>query len=79
MGERLQPVSSVPDLDPPNPFTPYKFTSGISLAAVPVQDDNRSVHNDNDIQKIQTLESELEAQKTKLNQIMSLLGKNNLI
>jgi len=63
----------------PKPITPYKFTSGISLAAVPVQDDNRSVHNDNDIQKIQTLESELEAQKTKLNQIMSLLGKNNLI
>ncbi len=44
-----------------------------------LQDDNRSVHNDADIQKIQTLESELESQKTKLNQIMTLLGKNNLI
>jgi len=42
-------------------------------------DDNRSVHNDADIQKIQTLESELESQKAKLNQIMTLLGKNNLI
>ena len=41
--------------------------------------DNRSVHNDHDIAKIETLQSELELQKTKLNQIMSLLGKNNLI
>jgi len=44
-----------------------------------LQDDNRSVHNEADIQRIQTLESELESQKTKLNQIMTLLGKNNLI
>jgi hypothetical protein len=44
-----------------------------------IQDDNRSVHNEADIQRIQTLESELESQKTKLNQIMTLLGKNNLI
>ena len=43
------------------------------------QDDNRSVHNDADVAKIETLQTELELQKTKLNQIMSLLGKNNLI
>lgn len=41
--------------------------------------DNRSVHNDADVAKIETLQTELESQKTKLNQIMSLLGKNNLI
>jgi hypothetical protein len=46
---------------------------------ITTQDDNRSVHNEADIQRIQTLESELESQKTKLNQIMTLLGKNNLI
>lgn len=44
-----------------------------------VYEDSRSVHNEADIQRIQTLESELESQKAKLNQIMSLLGKNNLI
>ena len=43
------------------------------------QDDNRSVHNDADVAKIETLQTQLEEQKTKLNQIMSLLGKNNLI
>lgn len=52
------------------------------IPSVPVttaSDDTRSVHNEADIQKIQTLESELESQKAKLNQIMTLLGKNNLI
>lgn len=44
-----------------------------------IQDDNRSVHNEADIQKINDLQSELESQRLKLNQIMTLLGKNNLI
>lgn len=41
--------------------------------------DNKSIHNDADVAKIETLQTELESQKAKLNQIMSLLGKNNLI
>ena len=49
------------------------------LPIIITQDDNRSVHNALDVAKIETLQSELELQKTKLNQIMSLLGKNNLI
>ena len=44
-----------------------------------MQDDSRSVHNDADIQKINDLQTELENQKAKLSQIMTLLGKNNLI
>ena len=44
-----------------------------------IQDDNRSVHNEADVQKINDLQTELESQKLKLNQIMTLLGKNNLI
>ncbi len=44
-----------------------------------IQDDNRSVHNEADIQKINDLQTELENQRLKLNQIMTLLGKNNLI
>ena len=51
----------------------------IITTSIVQQDDNRSVHNDADVAKIETLQSELESQKTKLNQIMSLLGKNNLI
>jgi hypothetical protein len=44
-----------------------------------VADDNRSVHNEADIQKINDLESELNEQKIKLDKILGLLGKNNLI
>jgi len=42
-------------------------------------DDSRSIHNEADIQRINDLETELDTQRAKLNQIMTLLGKNNLI
>ena len=57
-------------------FVPLELPSASAPAQ---QDDNRSVHNEADVAKIETLQTELELQKTKLNQIMSLLGKNNLI
>lgn len=44
-----------------------------------IQDDNRSVHNEADIQKINDLQTELNDQKLKLDKILGLLGKNNLI
>ena len=66
----------------PNP----KYTGEVPMIEhVPIPealirtDDNRSVHNDADIQKINDLQTELESQKAKLSQIMTLLGKNNLI
>ena len=66
----------------PNP----KYTGEVpKIEHVPIPealirtDDNRSVHNDADIQKINDLQTELESQKAKLSQIMTLLGKNNLI
>lgn len=40
-----------------------------------MQDDNRSVHNEADINRITSLETELEEQKKKLAQIIGLLGK----
>ncbi len=52
--------------------TPY-------VPAPVVVEDNRSVHNEADIQKINDLESELNEQKIKLDKILGLLGKNNLI
>ena len=51
----------------------------IQIAESTILDDNRSVHNSNDVAKIGTLQNELDEQKIKLTQILSLLGKNNLI
>lgn len=42
------------------------------------QDDNRSVHNEADINRITSLETELEEQKKKLTQIIGLLGKTTI-
>lgn len=41
-------------------------------------DDNRSVHNETDIQRISSLETELEEQRKKIQSIMSLLGKTTI-
>ena len=41
-------------------------------------DDNRSVHNDADIQRITSLEEQLEEQKKKLATIIALLGKTTI-
>ena len=43
------------------------------------QDDNRSVHNEEDIQRIQTLQEQLDEQKKKLETIMGLLVKSGSI
>jgi len=43
------------------------------------QDDNRSVHNEADIQRIQTLQEQLDAQAAKLKTITDLLFKNGAI
>ena len=48
-------------------------------APVITQDDNRSVHNEADIQRIQTLQEQLDEQKKKLETITTLLFKNGSI
>ena len=52
-----------------------------SVLLVPqnITEDNRSVHNEADIQKIQTLQEQLDEQQKKLNLITTLLGKNGII
>ena len=53
--------------------------SGNPVQYVPVPvaaDDNRSVHNEADIQRIQTLQEQLDAQAAKLKTITDLLFKN---
>lgn len=79
-GERVAPD------DPyctPKPITPYTFKSEIpSQVGAPVAvtyEDNRSVHNDADIARIQTLQEQLDAQALKLKTITDLLFKNGAI
>jgi hypothetical protein len=90
MGERLQPVSSVPDLAPTKPFTPYTFKSGIPAqpsGAAPVadgasqvyHDDSRSVHNEADIAKITTLEEQMVEQQRMVAQLKSILISKGMI
>ena len=83
MGERVMPISNLPDLDGLKPITPYTFKSEIpSQVGAPVavtNEDNRSVHNDADIARIQTLQEQLDAQALKLKTITDLLFKNGAI
>jgi len=72
-GERVE--VNDPYYKPP-PFAPYTFTSRIPVAVA--NDDNRSVHNETDIQRITSLETELEEQRKKLAQIIGLLGKTTI-
>jgi len=48
----------------------------VSYIPAPTADDNRSVHNDADIARIQTLQEQLDAQASKLKTITDLLFKN---
>lgn len=48
-------------------------------APEPAQDDSKSVHNEADIQRIQTLQEQLDAQALKLQTITDLLFKNGSI
>ena len=48
----------------------------VQYIPAPTPDDNRSVHNDADIARIQTLQEQLDAQASKLKTITDLLFKN---
>jgi hypothetical protein len=50
----------------------------LPITFAPSNDDNRSVHNDTDIQRITSLETELEEQRKKLAQIIGLLEKTTI-
>ena len=51
----------------------------VQAPAAPVYDDNRSVHNEADIQRIQTLQEQLDEQAAKLKIITDLLIKSGAI
>jgi hypothetical protein len=48
----------------------------VPYVPAPTPDDNRSVHNDADIARIQTLQQQLDEQAAKLKTITELLFKN---
>jgi hypothetical protein len=48
-------------------------------APVIIQDDNRSVHNPHDVETINNLQSELDAQKAKIEQINKLLISRGIL
>lgn len=58
---------------------PVPDNDGPPVAQFDQQSDNRSVHNEADIQKIQSLQEQLDAQAAKLKTITELLFKNGTI
>ena len=50
----------------------------VQYIPAPTQDDTRSIHNESDINRITSLETELEEQRKKLAQIIGLLGKTTI-
>ena len=84
-GERVEPN------DPyctPKPITPYSFKSEIpahpsaaaaSTASQVYHDDTRSVHNDADIAKIQTLEEQMVEQTRQLQQMRQIMISKGMI
>lgn len=76
MGERIEPNDP---LYPTKPFKNYNFTITDNIPTTTTINDNRSVHNDEDIQKITTLQEQLDIQAGKLKTIMDLLYKNGSI
>ena len=68
MGERVQPALN--NDSEPQDISTYNFTS------IP---DNRSVHNANDVAKIETLQTQLDEQQKKLKTITDLLINKGMI
>jgi hypothetical protein len=77
MGHRVEPWSNDPDYKP-EPIKNYNFTTIDNIPTTTIND-NRSVHNDRDVELIEKLHDELEEQKAKLKNIMELLSKGNLL
>ena len=74
-GEMLTKMVEVP-----NPrYDANKANDNFVPLELPQLEDNRSVHNDADVAKIQALQEQLDAQATKLQTITDLLFKNGAI
>jgi hypothetical protein len=74
MGERIEPNDP---LYPTKPFKNYNFTITDNLPTT--INDNKSIHNDADVAKIETLQSQLDEQRIKLKTITDLLINKGMI
>ena len=75
MGERIEPNDP---LYPTKPFKNYNFTITDNIPTSTIND-NRSVHNEADIHKIETLQTQLDEQQKKLKTITDLLINKGMI
>lgn len=67
----------VPDVDASG--NPIVYQAPEPVAHAPVQDDNRSVHNEADIQKITTLEEQMLEQQRLVSQLKQILISKGMI
>jgi len=75
MGERIEPNDP---LYPTKPFKNYNFTITDNIPTS-IINDNRSIHNEADVAKIETLQAQLELQASKLKTITDLLINKGMI
>jgi len=78
MGHRVEPWSNDPDYKP-EPIKNYHFTTTDNIPTTTTINDNRSVHNEADIHKIETLQTQLDEQQKKLKTITDLLINKGMI
>jgi hypothetical protein len=67
MGEMIEPIKS------------YNIATTDNIPSIPITNDNRSIHNEADVAKIQTLQEQLEEQQKKLKTITDLLINKGLV
>jgi hypothetical protein len=75
MGIRVKPIDTINEPERTE-VVPFEYQPAKLPIPQIITDDNRSVHNEADIQKIQTLQEQLDEQAAKLKTITELLFKN---
>ena len=77
MGERVQPALN--EDGEQQAISTYNFTSTGNIPSTTTINDNRSIHNDIDLAKIETLQTQLDEQQKKLKTITDLLINKGMI
>jgi hypothetical protein len=78
MGIRVKPIDMANEPDRKE-VVPFEYQPANLPTSQIITDDTRSVHNEADIQRIQTLQQQLDEQAAKLKTITDLLFKNGAI
>ena len=75
MGTRVKPIDTIYESDRTE-VVPFEYQPAKLPIPQIITDDNRSVHNEADIQRIASLQAQLDEQAAKLKTITELLFKN---